>query len=178
MLFSCFMGHCPYVERSVVKTHGVEFLILSVKQNDAYFCLSGGYWPNVSGQDERNYTHAHMKTRAGRIDKANCRPASRSDKFVWMQFKTCAVQPYVLIHFLTHVKETYGRKDFGLLRWEHRNYVWFSNFRTYTKVSWQWRKFQGNGLVSWKEFPSVYSLQWFIIGLGFCGSTIWRPGFI
>ena len=41
MLFSCFMGHCPYVERSVVKTHGVEFLILSVKRNDACFCLSG-----------------------------------------------------------------------------------------------------------------------------------------
>lgn len=24
-----------------------------------------------------------------------------------MHFKTCAVQPYVLIHFLTHVKETF-----------------------------------------------------------------------
>jgi hypothetical protein len=31
MLFSCCMGHCPYVERSFVKTHRVEFLVLSVK---------------------------------------------------------------------------------------------------------------------------------------------------
>jgi len=48
-----------------------------------------------------------MKARAGRIDKANCRPVSRNDKFVWMHFKTYAVRPYVLIRFLTRVKETF-----------------------------------------------------------------------
>lgn len=50
MLFSCCVGHCPYVKRSVVKTHRVEFLISSVNQNDAYFCLSGAVDLTLAGR--------------------------------------------------------------------------------------------------------------------------------
>jgi hypothetical protein len=136
MLFSCCVGHCPYVKRSVVKTYRVEFHISPVNQNDACFCLSGAVDLTLAGRmKEITPMPTWRQEQAALIKQSTslCTGAIHECKCGWkrLQFSRVCVQVYC-IHFRVLINESFmgGR----ISDWWHGNIVTTHSLRISDRI--------------------------------------------